>query len=274
MNSERIAYLGPQGTFCEIAARRAFPHGLLIPYPNFLSVIEAVASGSLPQGVLPLENFLEGTVTQVLDGLTCRPQVKIAGEILIPIRHHLLAVRGMNLKQLTAVFSHSHALAQCQKFLQEKLGSIPCYPVSSTAEAARRVSLELHSCAAVGNDRAASIYGLKILAKDIGDIPENYTLFIVIALKTPPPTGKDKTSIVFSLEHRPGSLSDLLNLFSQKGINLTKIESRPSRKIMGEYIFYVDFEGHEADNKVKDMLKDARSRTASITVMGSYPQIT
>lgn len=272
MTENTIGYLGPEGTFCEMAAKKLFPGKKLCPYPNVISVVEAVAKGNLVTGVLPMENLLEGTVTPVLDGLTSYPQAKISGETLLKIEHHLMVSPGMRKEQLTAVFSHSHALAQCQEYLRKYFPHLPCQALSSTAEGARRIALELNTCAAIGNKRAAEIYGLEILEENIGDIQENFTRFIVITNKIPDATGNDKTSIVFSLEHKPGTLANTLVSFAQSGINLTKIESRPSRKVMGEYIFYVDFEGHVKDEKVQDVLREVKKETAFLSVMGSYPR--
>ncbi|MGI6713342.1 MAG: prephenate dehydratase [Bacillota bacterium] len=268
-----IGYLGPLGTFCEIAAETVYPNQHLCPYPNIISVIKAVAWGSLDGGILPMENLLEGTVIPVLDGLTNYPEVKISGELIIPIRHCLLAHPGKNINEITAVLSHSHALAQCREFLDKQFPSLPRHSVPSTAEAARRVALELNACAAIGNKRAAQIYRLHILAEDIGDTQQNFTRFIVISKEIPTPSKKNKTSIAISLEHKPGSLAGLLNLFAQAGINLTKIESRPSRKIMGEYIFYVDFEGHIYEEKIINILEKAEQYASHLTVMGSYGEI-
>lgn len=272
MCEKTIGYLGPTGTFCEMAAESLFPKHQFDPYPSIISVIEDVAQGHLTTGVLPMENLLEGTVTPVLDGLTSYPNIKISGEVLLKIEHHLMVSPGLRKKQLTGVFSHPQALAQCQEYLRKNFPHLPCQPVSSTAEAARRVSLDLNSCAAIGNKRAAEVYGLEILEDNICDVPENFTRFIVLSKEIPEPTGKDKTSIVFSLEHQPGTLSHTLILFAQAGINLTKIESRPSRKVMGEYIFYVDLEGHVKDVHVKEVLKEVQQHTTYLSVMGSYPR--
>lgn len=272
MNKKSVGYLGPTGTFTEIAAKELFPDHNFIPYFDIISIIENVALDQLHIGVLPMENLLEGTVTPVLDGLTNYPQVKISGEKLIKIEHHLMVSPGLKESQITGIFSHSHALAQCQAYLRKNFSNLPCQPLASTAEAARRVTLDLNSCAAIGNKMAAEIYGLEILEKNIGDITENYTRFIVLTKEIPQPTGKDKTSIVFSVEHRPGSLSDILLLFAQAKINLTKIESRPSRKVMGEYIFYVDFEGHIQNPPVDRLLTSVQKHTTYLSVMGAYPK--
>lgn len=267
-----VGYLGPSGTFCEMAAESLFPGYLLQPYPDVISVIEDVASGNLSTGVLPMENLLEGTVTPVLDGLTLYPNVKISGEMLLKIEHHLMVHPGIEKKEITGVFSHPHALAQCQGYLRKNFSRLPCQPVSSTAEAARRVALDLYSCAAIGNRRAAEIYGLAVLEESIGDVQENFTRFVVLTRKIAAPTGKDKTSLVFSLEHKPGTLAAILALFAQGELNLTKIESRPSRKVMGEYIFYVDLEGHVHDAHVSEVLTRAKQHTTYLSVMGSYPR--
>lgn len=272
MSDEIVGYLGPQGTFSEQASQAIFPGRSLKPYPDILSVLEAINDNTLSTGVLPIENFLEGTVTPVLDGLTSYPDVKICGEFILPVSHHLLVTPGLNPDKITAILSHPHALAQCKKYLRENFSHIPYHHVTSTAEAARQVSLELHNCAAIGNKIAAHLYGLKILAKDIGDIKENYTRFIVLSKDTTLPTGNDKTSIVFTVEHTPGSLSQMLTLFAKAEINLTKIESRPSRKIMGEYLFYVDFEGHLFDAHIKEIITTAKQYATHLSIMGSYPK--
>ncbi|ATW25183.1 prephenate dehydratase [Candidatus Formimonas warabiya] len=272
MPNQTIGFLGPSGTFCEMAAETLFPAGHLTACVNLISVIEGVASGNLTTGVLPMENLLEGTVTPVLDGLTSYQDVKISGELVLPVQHHLLVNQGVKKDEITAVFSHSHALAQCQDYLRKRLPAIPCHAVSSTAEAARRVALELHSCAAIGNKRAAKIYGLHILEESISDGAENFTRFVILKKEITGPTGHDKTSIAFSLEHQPGTLASMLVLFAQAGINLTKIESRPSRKVLGEYIFYVDFEGHQEDEEVQRVLHQAKQHTTFLSVMGSYPR--
>ncbi|MCR6544436.1 prephenate dehydratase [Dehalobacterium formicoaceticum] len=272
MKERNVGFLGPKGTYTEAAAQQVFPGQNLIPYRDVTAILTAVSAGEIHHGILPIENLLEGTVLPVLDGLTSFPELKIQGETLIRIEHHLLVKPGMKKEELTAVFSHTQALAQCRNYLREELPHLPCQAMSSTAEAARRVAFDLHTCGAIGNRKAAEIYGLEVLDDNISDAPENTTRFIVIGLEIPPPTGKDKTSLVLSLEHQPGSLSQLLILFAREGINLTKIESRPSRKVMGEYIFYLDFEGHITDERIQKVIKEAENYVTSLSIMGSYPR--
>jgi prephenate dehydratase len=272
MYQKTIGYLGPAGTFCEMAAAGLFTDSKHRPYPNIISVIEDVARGNLNTGVLPMENLLEGTVIPVLDGLSAFPEVKISGEAVLKIEQHLLVSPGVKKEQLTGILSHPHALAQCREYLKKSFPHLPCNALSSTAEAARRVAMDLNTCAAIGNKRAAEIYGLEILAENISDIKENYTRFIILSRNIPGPTGKDKTSLAFSLEHKPGTLAQTLVLFSAAGINLTKIESRPSRKVLGEYIFYLDFEGHVDDSHVEKVLAEVEKHATSLTIMGSYPK--
>jgi len=272
MYKKTIGYLGPAGTFCEMAAQSLFSKNELCPYSNITSLIEDVARSNLSTGVLPMENLLEGTVIPVLDSLSAFPEVKISGEAVLKIEQHLMANPGLKKAELTGILSHAHALAQCREYLKKNFPHLPCNALSSTAEAARRVAMDLNTCAAIGNKRAAEIYGLEIIDANISDIKENYTRFIILSRNIPAPTGKDKTSLAFSLEHKPGTLAQTLVLFSEAGINLTKIESRPSRKVLGEYIFYLDFEGHVEDTSVEKVLQRMRQQTTSLWVMGSYPK--
>ena len=212
---------------------------------------------------------MEGTVIPVLDGLNARREN--LRETVLKIEHHLMANQGITKEQLTGIFSHPQALAQCREYLKNNFSHLPCIPIFSTAEAARRVALDLKTCGAIANRRAGEIYGLEILDTNISDVKKNLTRFIVINRTIPAPTGRDKTSLAFSLEHRPGTLAKILGLFAQADINLTKIESRPSRKVMGEYIFYVDFEGHVSNSHIKKLLKVVRKHASYLSVLGSYP---
>ncbi|MGI6677636.1 MAG: prephenate dehydratase [Dehalobacterium sp.] len=217
MQEKNIGYLGPRGTYTEAAAQNVFPHHNLIPYPDIRSVMIAVSGGQIHHGILPIENLLEGTVLQVLDGLSAFPELKIQGETLIKIEHHLLVKPGIGKDQLTGVISHDQALAQCQNYLKLHLPHLPWRGVASTAEAARRIAIDLHSCAAIGNMNAAKIYGLEVFEANISDVPENTTRFIVLGGEILPPTGKDKTSLVLSLAHQPGTLAQLLLFICPKG---------------------------------------------------------
>ncbi|NLE06944.1 MAG: prephenate dehydratase [Crenarchaeota archaeon] len=274
-----LAYLGPAGTYCEEAA-------LSYPGPQLLrqalgsigEVFEAVRQGVAEKGVVPLENSITGTVNSTLDLLAGEELLQIEAELIIPVQHNLLVPRKTDLSKITAVVSHPQALAQCQQFLDNALPQVKCLSASSTAEAARMIAcgepLWFNSDspgAAIASGRAAETYGLKIAAANINDVPRNHTRFVVISQRDALPTGRDKTSLVFALAHHPGSLLKALTTLAAAGINLTKIESRPSKRSLGEYWFFVDIEGHHQDFQVENALGQLFKQTVWHRLLGSYP---
>lgn len=226
-------------------------------------------TGEVEKGVVPIENSIEGPVGVTLDLLAQDYHLHIEDEIILPISHNLLVNKGVSLEELDSVYSHAQPLAQCRIFL-EKLG-LRTHSTSSTAAAARFIKGK-RNAAAIGTRRAAELYDLEIIAQDIQDFAHNMTRFIVLAQEDHPLTGKDKTSIVFSLsDDCPGGLYDILGLFAAENINLTKVESRPTKQGLGKYIFFVDFKGHRREDKVDNIIQRIKEKTPFLKVLGSYP---
>jgi len=263
-----VAYFGPSGTFTEEAASRL--NGELIAFDSIIEVLEAVKTGKAQKGVVPIENSIEGPVGVTLDLLAQDYDLKIEKEIILPISHNLMVNKGITLDEIDSVYSHAQPLAQCRIFL-EKLGLIT-HSTSSTAAAAKFIKGK-NNAAAIGNLRAAELYNLDIIQTDIQDFENNRTRFIVLGNNESQPTDNDKTSIVFSLyEDRPGGLYGILGYFAAENINLTKIESRPSKKGLGKYIFFIDFEGHSQDKVVSNILDTIKENTPFLKLLGSYPR--
>jgi prephenate dehydratase len=263
----KIGFFGPAGTFTEKAA--FLLQGETVAFDTITEVFDAVESGKVDVGVVPIENSIEGSVGLTLDLLVHQYSLKIKREIVLPISHHLLLNPDADLEDIEVVYSHSQALSQCRKFL-EKMG-VAVSAVSSTAAAAELI-LGNKNAAAIGTPRAAEIYGLKIAAENIQDHRNNTTRFVVVDQDDYPPTGKDKTSVVFYLlKDRPGGLYDILGEFARAKVNLTKIESRPSKEKLGSYIFFVDLEGHRKDREIENVLNNIKSKVGYIKVLGSYP---
>ena len=264
----KIGFFGPAGTFTEEAASTL--EGELVSYDTIPEVFEAVHVGDVSVGVVPIENSIEGSVGVTLDLLAHQYLLKIKGEIILPISHNLLINSDGELKDVEVVYSHYQPLSQCRMFL-EKMG-VRTQATRSTAEAAEMIKNKKNA-AAIGTRRAASLYGLKIAAENIQDHENNMTRFVVIDLHDHAPTGKDKTSVVLCLsKDRPGGLYDILGEFASENINLTKIESRPSKEKLGSYIFFVDLEGHHNDLKIMNVINSIRSKVGYIKILGSYPQ--
>lgn len=263
----KVGFLGPSGTYAEEAASTI--DGELIAFNSIMEVMEAVSKKELDLGVVPIENSIEGPVGLTLDLLAHDYDLKIKREIILPISHKLLLNQGSSIEDIKIVYSHAQALSQCRKFI-ENMGAKPV-ATPSTSGAAEMVKGKKNA-AAIGTQRAAELYGLEIVANDIQDYTENSTRFIVIGQQDNEPTGHDKTSIVFSLnEDRPGGLYDVLGAFCKCNVNLTKIESRPSKKKLGNYIFFVDFQGHMADKEVKNILNNIKNKISYVKILGSYP---
>jgi prephenate dehydratase len=270
----KVAILGPRGTYAELAARSHLGDEVqFVPLPMITDVVEAAARGEVEAGVIPIESLREGSVGEALDALAWK-DVKIRAEIVLPISHVLLGVPGTKFKQITQVLSHPQALAQCQEFLREELPEAELIEMASTAKAAEQVSkLKRPHMAVVGPSGLAKLYGLEVLRENIQAGEINITRFLCLAKEDSKPTGHDKTSIVFyTAEDRPGILYEILGEFAARNINLTKIESRPSKRALGDYLFFVDFEGHRGDAKVREALAALKPKTAMLKVLGSYPK--
>lgn len=266
----RIAFLGPEGTFTQEAALKHFGQFVgTVPLGAIDEVFREVESGNAQFGVVPVENSTEGVINHTLDMFLVSP-LKICGEVELRIHHHLLAKSG-EATGARRVVSHQQSLAQCREWLDANLPGVERTAVASNAEAARLASREPQTLAIAG-DSAARIYGLKVVAANIEDRPDNTTRFLVIGDIETAPGGNDKTSLLLSGKNRPGSLHRLLAPLARHGINMTRIESRPSRQSVWEYVFFVDIEGHIKEKKVRAALKALEREAAVVKWLGSYPK--
>ena len=273
--AKTIAYLGPPGTFTEEAALLYDKTAQLIPSNSILAVAVAVVTGmsGVEEGVVPIENSIEGSVTDTLDLLIHESGVLIRKELVLLIEHHLLVKPGTEASEVKVLFSHPQALGQCRRFMEQNFPEVTVAAALSTAAAVEEMMASPHPAAAIGTRRAAELYGAETLAKGIQDQASNVTRFVVLAKEDHPPTGFDKTSLCFSFaEDRPGVLCEVLQEFAQRNINLAKVESRPSKESLGKYIFLIDLEGHHDDPPVSEALQQVRERISLFKVFGSYPR--
>ncbi|MGN6587011.1 MAG: prephenate dehydratase [Solirubrobacterales bacterium] len=274
----KIAYLGPAGTFTEDALGEALADGGFEPLRTraIPDAILAVERGEADRALVPIENSLEGSIRPTLDTLALEAEgVTIVGEHDYRVRVHLIAREGVQIGDVEAVLSHPQPLAQCARFLRETLADVELRSVSSTAAAVRMVSESSRPWAALGARAAAELYGCELLAEGVEDQDDNVTRFVWIAPQGTEPSGEGpwKTSLVFSelgADH-PGALVDALGEFSSRGINLTRIESRPLRQGLGQYMFFCDLEGRETDQVVAEALAGVRGKAGTMRILGSYP---
>lgn len=274
MSTTRLAYLGPEGTFSLEAAKLAEPGADYRPLPTIEDVVDAVRDGEADLGVVPIENSTEGSVTMTLDALAFGPPgVFIRGEVAIAVSMNLLLKPGAALEAVREVRSHSQALAQCRGFLRTKMAQVAVTATTSTAEAARQVSESDGSLAALGTRKAAERFGLEIGLPDVHDFSGNATRFVVLARRMAAPSGADKTSmVVFFGEDRPGLLMRVLDEFALRGINLTKIESRPTKQQLGEYCIFIDAAGHPTEPRMEEALRSVHRHAAELRILGAYPR--
>ena len=265
---EMISFLGPKGTFSHEAASMLGDN--LVPYCTIPAVMESIVSNQCVKGIVPIENSIEGPVGITLDSLAHEFDLNIVGEIIISINQNLIVNPGSKIDDIKDIYSHQQAISQCQSFIREN-DIQPHYAVS-TASAAKSIVGD-KSKAAIGHSKSAELYGLEILENNIQDMDNNETRFIVLSKEDTNPTGNDKTSIIFSIyEDHPGSLYKILGIFEKYNINLTKIESRPSKQGLGKYLFFVDFYGHYKDDVIKKIIMDVEDNTYFFKVLGSYPE--
>jgi chorismate mutase/prephenate dehydratase len=265
-----VAYLGPEGTFTQMAARQAF--GLAARYRETATidgVFDAVARGDATYGVVPLENSTEGAVSFTADALTTT-DIQICQELVMPIEHCLLS-QSESLSNVTRVHSHPQALAQCRVWLAKNLPSAQIVQSSSTAAAVIEAKSGEKN-AAIASQLAGEIYGLPVLCKEIQDQISNATRFVVLANEDAPPTGDDKTSIVFGTRDEEGALRKVLSIFEAHGLSLSRIESRPNKTEAWQYVFLTDFAGHRSDRKVAAALSELKNISSELRVLGSYPR--
>ncbi|GIW15572.1 MAG: prephenate dehydratase [Tepidiforma sp.] len=269
----RIAYLGPPGTFGELAAMQYDPAAELMPFPSHAAVAAAVESGMADLGVVAIENLINGSVQETLDILIHETDLQIQAELVVPVRHNLVAKPGTRPADVRVIYSHPQALGQCRKFLERCFPHAQAEAALSTTEAVELALRRNGDAAAIATERAAQLLGAEVLARDIQDSENNVTRFLVLGRGLPAPTGRDRTSIAFTFaEDRPGALASVLNAFAAANINCTKIESRPTKATFGEYVFLIDFEGHQQDPAVRDVLERIRPLCAELKVFGSYPR--
>lgn len=266
-----VAYLGPEGTFTQLAAMKHFGHAAkTLTCATVDDSLRLVEARQADYAVAPVENSTEGSVGRTLDLLVATP-LKACGEVVVRIHHHLLNLSG-SLKNVKKVYAHAQALAQCQYWLNAHLmGQVQRVAVSSNAEAARLAQHE-DDAAAIASQAAAEIYGLRKIAENIEDEPNNTTRFLVLGHQITAPSGKDKTTLIVSSQNQVGTLHKLIEPISRAGISLTKFESRPSRTGLWEYLFFMDIEGHEDESHVQTALRELRADAAFVKVVGSYPK--
>ena len=265
----RIGYLGPEGSFSHMAAMRKF--GASVEHcalPDLRAIFDEVISGHCELGLVPIENSLGGGVIDTMDCFISGA-VRICAEVLLPIHHNLLA--NSPPEQIKIIASKPEIFAQCRRWLSTAMSGTELLPVASSAKAATMAAAE-SNLAAIGSQLAAELYHLKIVFENIEDDSANQTRFFVIGMDAAQPTGNDKTSIMFTTAHRAGALAEVLNVFSYHNVNLTNIDNRPSRRKNWEYYFFVDFEGHIEDIRIRETLEEVKDHCNELHVLGSYPR--
>lgn len=264
-----VAYLGPEGTFSEAAALKRFGNAVQSkPCTTIDEVFRAVESGTVNFGMVPVENSTEGAIGRTLDLLLQSP-LKVCGEVMLAV-HQCLLARGCTLGDIQTVYSHPQSFGQCQSWLNANLAHAARIQVVSNAEAAR-LAAEHPDSAAIAGSQAAAHFGLSVCAENIEDDAKNTTRFLVIGNQDVAPSGCDKTSLVMSAANRPGAVHDLLAPLARHGVSMTKLESRPSRSGLWEYVFFLDIEGHQSDTKVAAAMSELKQVAAFVKVLGSYP---
>lgn len=266
----RIAYLGPEGTYTHTAVDRHFGHAVeTVPEADIAEIFQSVEAGRARFGVVPVENSIEGSVNQTLDQLT-RTHLRVCGEVRLRIQHCLLS-KSVELEDIKEVHAHPQALAQCWHWLNANVSCAKRVSESSNAAAAR-LALETPGVAAIAGETAATLYGLNTLAKGIEDEKNNTTRFLVIGDQSVPPSGDDSTLLLMVAPHRPGGLQRTLVPLEDAGVNMTRIESRPSRSGLWDYVFFIEVNGHEHDANLGNVLDQLRELAPLLKVLGSYPR--
>lgn len=268
------AFLGPRGTFSEEAALMRTDSDGLVAFSSFPALVSAVETGLADEAVLPIENSIEGAVSTTLDLLIHETSLRIAGELVVPVRQYLVTRPGVALQDVRVVSSHPQALGQCRRFLERCLPGVEQVAALSTSGSVQEAveGPDPHR-AGIGPLRAAELYGGAILARDIQDAHANVTRFVVLAPQDMPATGDDKTSLAFRVRADvPGALDAVLSQFAAANIQLTKIESRPTKGWLGAYVFLIDMEGHRSDPLIKGVLERVKEISTGLKIFGSYPR--
>lgn len=267
----KVAFLGPEGTFTQQAALKHFGHAVqALPFGTIDEVFREVESGNARYGVVPVENSTEGVVNHTLDSFVTSP-LKICGEVELRIHHHLLIGPHTQESRITRVYSHQQTLAQCRQWLDAHMPGVERVAVSSNAKAARHLKDEWNA-AAIAGQVAADLYGLTVRHANIEDQPDNTTRFLIIGRQHTPASGVDKTSLLVRTKNLPGALFGVLKPFRDAGVDLTRVESRPSRQGTWSYVFFMDFEGHQDDPAVAQVLRVLEQEALEVRVLGSYPK--
>ena len=269
----RLAYLGPPGTYSEEAAMLYDAQASLVAATTLPGVIQLVRGGEADEGIVPVENSLEGTVTFTADLLIQETSLKIKSELVLPIHHCLLAKPGGSADDVEVLYSHPQSLGQCRGYILQHFPNASLMPSLSNSSAVSDMLNSNRRALAIAGKRAACFFDVQILDEEIEDNHSNATRFIVMAEGDGKPTGEDKTSICFNFDvDRPGSLVSVLQEFSYRGINLNKIESRPTRKSLGRYFFLADIDGHRSEEAVRSALRIVGEKVSMLKVLGSYPK--
>lgn len=270
-NPVKVAFLGPEGTFTHEAALKHFGHSAKVtPMAAIDEVFREVEAGACQFGVVPVENSTEGVVTHTLDSFMTS-NLHISGEVVLRIHHNLMVSDITKTDNISRIYSHAQSLAQCRKWLDAHYPKAERVAVTSNAEAAKRMKSEWNA-AAIAGEAAAKLYGLSIIADKIEDMPDNSTRFLIVGNQDVGPSGQDKTSIIVSVRNEPGALHDILEPFHRHGVDLTRVESRPSRMGTWNYVFFIDFEGHQSNETVAKAIGDVSARAADVKILGSYPK--
>ena len=266
-----VAFQGEIGAYSEQAAFNFFgPSVKVKPCESVDNVFKVVEGGEVPFGIVPIENSLEGSISRVYD-LLLNSSLKVCGEMGLRVVHCLIANPGARLDLVKKVYSHPQALGQCQAFLKHlDCELIPTYDTAGSVKMVKEMGIV--SGVAIASARAAEIYGMEIIAREIEDNPHNFTRFFILSPQDSPPSGNDKTSIVFAVKHKPGALYDSLRELAVRNINLTKLESRPTRQKPWDYNFYLDFEGHREDKAAREALEYLEAASLFVKILGSYPK--
>ena len=267
----KVAFLGPEGTFTQQATTKHFGHSAVaVPMSAIDEVFREVTAGAVSYGVVPVENSTEGVISHTLDSFM-DSNLRICGEVVLRIHQNMLVSENTRKEHITRIYSHAQSLAQCRKWLDAHWPMAERVAVSSNAEAAKRIRGEWNS-AAIAGDMAAEMYDLEKIADKIEDQPDNSTRFLIIGNQDVPASGHDKTSIIVSMRNKPGALHSILEVFHVHDVDLTRVETRPSRSGTWNYVFFIDFEGHIEDPVIQKVLNKLGDRASDLRVLGSYPR--
>lgn len=270
----KLFYLGPEGSYTQIAAELIASGEVLTPSNSIKKIITSVDENPKAKGIMPLENSLEGIVRESIDNIirTKDPSLKIIKEVILPISH-CLVTKAKDLNQIDTIYSHPQALGQCQNYINNNMhANIKIIATASTSEAVKMIQDKDDSYAAIANEKAASLYKINILEKEINDEPDNKTRFVLLGREQLEKTGNDKTSFAFSTQNKAGALVDVMSILKKHNINLSYIDSRPSKKVFGTYTFFIECDAYIKDTNLKEAIEEIKPLTTFIRFVGSYPK--